>query len=280
MEDNDGTTVIGMLYDQGALILADTQISGGTTVRTRRDKVYSVEENMVLASSGISSTNQKVKREIKHDLLEFRRILENDFAKEAKDKKEFMLTETKDGVELNDVSKDLDGIIHAPCSVVYQVANGDTILEIGSVVAYLGQIIESTKPDAKSDVKSHIVVAGWDRDGPKLHEVYFEATHECNDIGYAVLGTGAGFTKPWLEGFYEKGMSLEKALQLAVFSALKAEKGDTASSRPFTARVVYMRDGKIRSRKIGKETIDKYVQAMINVKPKFPFVKFGMGCVG
>lgn len=80
-----GTTVLSLRYDQGVLVLADRRATMGNLVMYERaDKVFPLDDTLVMAISGSFARSLEICRFLRHSLKYYRRMALHDMSLEGK----------------------------------------------------------------------------------------------------------------------------------------------------------------------------------------------------
>lgn len=272
------TTInIGILFDKGAILLADSQASAGTKYVGDVQKIFHLADNVLMSISGDMGFAQKTMRAMQTDIIRllayYDQAIKNHEAatikemeecinkgekakeekqkgkeikslkamsKEAKkllfSKEEFYLSLIKDTLYNNpDIKRELDGSIkNKEGAYVMQKFGLNLAFEVGSVASQVAKRIDSSKPLTG-------IIAGYDKQGPKLFEVYANGAFIQRDK-YSVAGSGATDAAGPLGEFYREKMPKEEALMLTVYSGLRAAEKDIGVNDTFQIALVELNE--------------------------------------
>jgi 20S proteasome alpha/beta subunit len=302
-----GTTIIGMIYDKGALILADTQTTAGVRPERGAVKIYPVENNILVGQCGHLARCQKLVNTYKEELREFRTAMEEDLSAEYKEKikryskerkqkairkfnklskhekllklysEEFMILDTKDGMEITALPRDSHGNLEYHTSAIaYNKVGKEILIEVSTAAEFFRQMMgrEHKKNENADDEDVDFLVAGFDNKGPRLYEVSFDEAIIDTTRGYMTLGSGSLMARPRLREYYRENLSLEQALQVITYAGIKASEDDIMTNRIFRIGAIEKVGNKVKSRMVEQDLVDKITEEMRKVRVQFPYKKF------
>jgi proteasome beta subunit len=83
--ETHGTTVLSLLYDGGALALADRRATAGSLIMyDQAEKIYALDDTTVLSISGAFARSVEVCRYLKHAFKYYRRVVLSEMSLEGK----------------------------------------------------------------------------------------------------------------------------------------------------------------------------------------------------
>jgi 20S proteasome alpha/beta subunit len=161
------------------------------------------------------------------------------------------------------IEKDWEGRkIYMKNSLILQKVNGETLPEVESIAYRLQDIIKNTYIYIAG---YHGLMAGVDKDGPKLLEI--DEAGCVTSAPYASTGSGSAHILPRLKDKYKANMQREDAIELAMELGLKAAAEDSFVNSNFQVAYIEKTKNGIVARKLtADETnrIKEKVKATLN----------------
>lgn len=287
------TINIGVLYKTGVIILTDSQVSAGNKNVGDIRKIYQLTDNTIMSISGDLGFAQKTMIAVQSDLLrvtayyeqavrdreketieEMKKSInrenktEEDFKKEKDIER--LMSMTPEGKRLifskpevylqlvdnvlyvnSDVKKELDGKVkYKDGSYVLQRMDPNLLFEVGSVTAQVAKKVEESTKTLTG------LVAGYDKNGPRLFEIYSNGAFIEKDK-FAAMGSGLTEARSVLKEYYCNDITKDTALLLAVYSGLRAAEEDVGVNENFQIGIVEMSENsKIATCLLDKNEVD------------------------
>lgn len=291
-----GTLNEGIIYNKGVILLADSLVTFEDEKYCSIQKIVSLAENLGMAAAGslgqaqhdsqtlqniiksaedsysplIEKEEKKVMEKIKKSKIKKDGNEDLRLTKQQKEKifsypEAYLISEADDTRLDPNISYDLSGTKKYPLnSLVVQCDGLQHFFETRSVATYMRQIMGPTR-----DKVSSYILAGYDKSGPSLFEIYSDGgIIEKRD--YATNGSGYLEAKVRLNDYYQKDLSRNDALKLAVFVGLKVSEEVCSINDSFQILVIE-KDEKIKSSMLKKEEIEDLKNQTRAARIKFPF---------
>ncbi len=284
VEDTSGTTIVGIRYDKGVLVLSDTQRSSYIKPTHGVEKITPVEKSILLAAAGTVVSIQEIKNAFRQAIRYYREGMENVIDEEFKEirsklekkrynlwekvdalyKGEFFLSDEGEEMIIGKVPRNIDGDIEPETlSFPYQTVGKDIVIELKSAIELLRYVKTSyfanKDPEYAMDFGIENLIAGYDGNGPAIY-VLGSDNAISEPQNYASIGSGCMHVISALELLYKEGFEpkgLEDTLKLGLVSGWLASTMDLATNDQFKARVIERSKRGIVSKRVSQRLVDR-----------------------
>uniref|UniRef100_A0A8C9LHQ1 Proteasome endopeptidase complex n=1 Tax=Piliocolobus tephrosceles TaxID=591936 RepID=A0A8C9LHQ1_9PRIM len=224
---SDGTTIIGIIYEDGVMLACDTRTSSRTfVVHKCSRKINRINENIYVCRSGASAHSQKVIEIIKYYCLSIKT--------ENRKKGRYVENETVDD-DINDEYIDIDIINNTNNNnnnnmiTKHKYVYVDKNMDVNPLVENIANITKNILYDNNHFLSCGLIFGGYDK--KKKQQLYSVNLNGSiiQQYDYAVSGSGSIYILSYLQDKYKKNMTKRECFDLILNSVKYAIHNDNSS---------------------------------------------------
>ncbi|CRG99532.1 proteasome subunit beta type-6, putative [Plasmodium relictum] len=224
---SDGTTIIGIIYNDGVMLACDTRTSSGTLISNKCSrKINRINENIYVCRSGASAHSQKVIEIIKHYCL----AMKSENRKKGRFHEDDSLSE-----DVNDEDIDIDKINNTDNkSITNSITKNkyfydDKFMDYNPLVENVAYITKKLIYANNNFLSCALILGGYDKEKKQqLYSVNLNGSI-IPKFDFAVSGSGSIYIQSYLQDKYKKNMSKKECFYLILNCVKYAIYNDNSS---------------------------------------------------